>query len=188
MIDTGNTTGTCMTPPPPAAKGKAGEPCGATGQPACDTGLSCVGMGAMRTCQAQVAMAGAPCDAGRKTAPDCDGALYLSCNRTTAVCERQKLIKIDEPCNDLPDGSFGVCTAGSNCVRPRDPATNNRPPTGTCTADVGEGMPCARNVADGPGCTPSLRCVYDVMAAPMGHCRAQDLTMCSVPGADRGRD
>jgi hypothetical protein len=192
VLDASGTTGTCMSPAPPTVKGKVGEACGATGQPACDTGLTCVGTGAMRTCQAQLTTAGAPCDATRRKLPDCDGALYLSCNRTTAICEPQKLMKIGEPCNDLADGSFGVCTSGSACVRPRDPATNNRPAAGTCVADVTEGMPCARSAADGPGCAPSLRCVYDALGAPTGRCHAQDLTMCAAaapaPAPDAGRD
>jgi hypothetical protein len=183
QIPAGATVGTCMTPPPPAARAKAGEPCGGT-LPACDTGLACVGTGTMRTCQPQVAMAAAACDSTRKMAPDCDGAVFLSCNRTTSVCELEKLVDVGQPCADLTDGSFGVCKGGSACVRVVDPATAKRSATGTCIADVSDGMPCARAAADGPGCAAALRCVFDAVGAPMGRCRAQDLGQCG--GADAG--
>jgi hypothetical protein len=189
-IEAGNSSGTCMTPPPAAARGKAGDACGAAPLPACDTGLACVGTGATRTCQAQLNAIGAPCDASRKTAPDCEAALFLSCNRTTAVCERQKLVDVGQPCADLPDGSFAVCRGGAACVRPRDAATNARPAVGSCVADVGEGMPCARNAADGAGCAASLRCVYDAVGSATGRCHAQDLALCGATAApsDGGRD
>jgi hypothetical protein len=185
LIAAGSTVGSCMTPGPAAARGKAGEACGGT-LAACEAGLTCVGTGMMRTCQAQLTMAGAACDASHKMAADCDGALFLSCNRMTNVCERQKLIEGGQPCNDLPDGSFGVCKGGAACVRPRD-AANNRPAVGTCVADAGEGMPCARTAADGPGCAASLRCVFDAVGAPMGHCHVQDLAACGTTAPDAGR-
>jgi hypothetical protein len=187
QIPAGSGTGSCMTPGPAAPRGKAGEACGGT-LPACDTGLSCVGTGTMRTCQAQVTMAGAACDATRKAAPDCDGALFLWCNRMTNLCERQKLAESGQPCADLPDGSFALCKGGAACVRPRDPATGNRAAAGTCLADAGQGSPCARNAADGPGCAASLRCVFDAVGAPMGVCRVQDLAACGTATLDGGRD
>jgi hypothetical protein len=188
-IESGATSGSCMMAAPAAMRSKAGDPCGTAGQAACDTGLVCVGTGMARTCQAQRNVSGAPCDATRKMAPDCDGALFLSCNRMTSICERQKLVEVGQPCADLPDGSFAVCRSGANCVRPRDPTSNARPAAGTCVADVGENMPCARNAADGPGCAASLRCVYDAVGAPMGRCHAQDLALCGVTASpDGGRD
>ena len=172
---------TCEMPVPAAPKGKAGEACGGV-LPACDTGLTCVGTGTMKTCMAQLTTAAAPCDPTRKMLPDCESATnHLYCNKSTMTCEARKFVPAGQPCNELPDGSFAMCSGGANCVRPKDPTTMARPAAGTCAADVGPGQRCWRDGADGPGCAPPLRCVYDAVGAPSGTCLGQDYALCGKP-------
>jgi hypothetical protein len=156
---------TCQTAPPAVVRAKISEPCGGM-LPACDSGLVCVGTGMMRACAAVVATEGAPCDPARRMLADCDANLFLGCNRTTMLCEKRKLVDVGQPCNELPDGSNATCKGGANCVRL--PWPGSVPVTGTCTADVGVGQPCAAAAADGPGCQPSLRCVLDAPGAAHG--------------------
>jgi hypothetical protein len=181
---------TCMTPPAPPPHAEVDQACGTADLPACDTGLVCVGVAPMRVCKARLTTVGAACDPSRKTAPDCDPASYLWCNRMTMMCEREKLVDPGQPCNDLPDGSLGVCSGGSRCVW-----SGTRPVAGVCTPPVGENMRCFTKSADGPGCAPSLRCVLDSPAATAGYCRRQELSECTVPNPappvsspDAGRD
>jgi hypothetical protein len=170
----------CAPAMPAVAKAKAGDPCG-TGLPACDTDLTCVGTGTMKTCMAQVMTAGAPCDSTKKTLPDCNNdKVHLWCNPNTMMCEARKWNPIGMTCNELPDGSFAGCSGGANCVRAVD-ALGKRTTTGICIADATEGLPCYRNTADGPGCAVPLRCIYDVVNAPNGVCLAADTSMCSLP-------
>lgn len=177
---------TCMMPAPPPARARAGEPCGGM-LPACDLGLTCVGMGAMKTCMADVATAGAPCDPTHKMLPDCDtNTAHLWCNRVSMTCEPQKLAAVNQPCSLLADGSFAVCSGGTRCVRPKG-ADGNRPAQGTCTAAVGENATCFRSSSDGPGCATTLRCVYDAVGAPTGQCQSQATVDCSKrPAHDAG--
>jgi hypothetical protein len=167
------TSGACASPPATASVGQA---CGAPA-PDCQTNLYCVGTTA-RTCQAPVTATRAACDPSHRTASDCDATAFLWCNRVSLTCEGRKLVDVGAPCNELADGTFGVCRAGASCVRNRDPATGNRPVIGRCIADVGEGMPCGASTADGSGCLPSLRCVLDAPGAILGVCRGQDLASC----------
>jgi hypothetical protein len=179
----------CMMAGPAAVHARAGEACGGT-LPSCDTALACVGTGTMKTCVAQVATAGGACDPGKKLLPDCESATnHLYCNRTTLVCEARKFVAIGQPCNELADGSFAMCSAGGRCVRPKDALTGARPAEGTCVAEANAGQRCQRDASEGPQCQPPLRCVYDTVGAPAGTCLAQDDAMCGkVPGRDGGTD
>jgi len=172
----------CMMPLPPAAKAKLGEACGGM-LPGCDSGLTCVGMAMMKTCVADVVMAGAPCDPTHKMLPDCDSAtMHLYCNRTSLTCEPRKFAAAGQPCNDLADGGFAMCGAGARCVRPKD-ATGTRPAEGQCVSGVGENAPCFRDGSDGPACAVPLRCVYDAVGAPSGRCLVQEPAACGKPTA-----
>jgi hypothetical protein len=172
----------CMMPGPAAAKAKAGEACGGT-LPGCDTGLTCVGTGTMKTCMADVAVAGAPCDPTHKMLADCESStMHLYCNRVSLMCEARKFANPGQPCNDLLDGSFAMCAAGSRCVRPRD-AAGARPAQGLCTAGAAENARCYRDGNEGPGCAVPLRCVYDSIGAPTGTCLAQEPAQCGKPRA-----
>lgn len=168
----------CMMPGPAAAKAKAGEACGGT-LPGCDTGLTCVGMAMMKTCMADVTMPGAPCDPTHKMLADCDSSTqHLYCNRTGLTCELRKFAAAGQPCNDLADGSFAICSGGARCVRPKDATTGMRPAEGKCVAAAAENAPCYRDGADGPGCEVPLRCVFDAVGAPTGKCLAQEPAQC----------
>jgi hypothetical protein len=169
----------CAPPPMATPKAKLGEACGGT-FPACGTGLDCVGAAAtMKVCQTLVAMVGGACDASSKVAPDCDGALYLACNRTSHVCEKRNFADVGQPCNELADGSTAICRGGANCVRGKDPVSGKRPAQGTCVADVLDGEACFTSSADGPGCQPPLRCVLDAAGATTGKCRRNDDSACT---------
>jgi hypothetical protein len=177
----------CTTPPPAVPtppRAPADAPCMAAGD--CEAGLTCVGfmmnMGTvtmMGACKPINRMEGAPCDPRRLTAADCDTNYNLYCRATSMKCEKRILARPGEPCNSLMDGTSAVCAAGANCVRPLDPATNRRPAIGTCTADVGDGIPCYTDGNDGPGCQAPLRCVLDAPAATTGKCRKRDYDMCA---------
>jgi hypothetical protein len=170
----------CATAPVAAAKAKMGEACGGT-LPACGTGLGCVGaVATAKTCQALVNTVGAACDASSKTAADCDGTLYLSCNRLTHVCEKRVFADVGQACNELENGSTGICRGGANCVRAKDPVSGKRPGAGACIADVLAGEICFTNGADGPGCQPPLRCVLDAAGATTGKCRKNDDSLCGM--------
>jgi hypothetical protein len=167
----------CMMPGPAAAKAREGEACGGT-LPGCDTGLTCVGTAMMKTCMPDVMAAGNPCDPTHKMLADCDSTtMHLWCNRTSLTCEPRKFAAVGQPCNELPDGTFALCSAGARCVRPKD-ATGARPPQGTCVSGAAENAPCYRDGSDGPGCAVTLRCVYDAVGAATGKCLAQVPAAC----------
>jgi hypothetical protein len=176
----------CMMPGPAAAKARAGEACGGM-LPGCDAGLTCVGTGTMKTCMPDVMAAGNPCDPTHKMLSDCDSAtMHLWCNRTSLTCEPRKFAAAGQPCNELPDGSFALCSGGARCVRPKD-AAGTRPAQGTCVTGAAENGPCFRDASDGPGCAVTLRCVYDAVGAPSGHCQAQVPAACGkVTAHDAG--
>ena len=66
-------------------------------------------------------------------------------------------------------------------MRPKDPTTATRPAAGTCVAAASDNARCYRDGAEGPGCAPPLRCVYDAVGAATGTCLAQDYGMCGKP-------
>jgi hypothetical protein len=176
---------TCLMPAPAAVKAKAGEACGGM-LPGCDAGLTCVGTAAMKICTPDVTAAGAPCDPTHKMLADCDSAtLHLYCNRTALVCEPRAFAAAGQPCNDLPDGSFALCSGGARCVRPKD-AAGTRPAQGTCTTGALENAPCYRDAADGPACAVTLRCVYDTVGAPSGRCLLPVPAACGKVSHDAG--
>jgi hypothetical protein len=179
---TADGTGMACAPAVPAVpKLKVGEACGMPGQAGCDTALACVGVAPTKTCMAQVATEGAPCDPSKKMLPDCDNTtVHLWCNTATKLCEKRKWAPMGEPCNELPDGTFAGCSAGGNCVRAKD-ALGKRTTTGTCIKDAIENEPCYRDTADGPACAVPLRCIYDSVGASNGVCLSADYTMCSLP-------
>jgi hypothetical protein len=102
------------------------------------------------------------------------------------TCELRKFAAPGQPCNELGDGSFAMCSGGARCVRPKD-AAGMRPVQGTCTTGAAENAPCFRDGSEGPACAVTLRCVYATVGAPTGKCEVQVPAACGkVEAHDAG--
>ena len=131
----------------------------------CEAGFACVGTTAQPPvngiCMAEVATAGATCDAKRKTGPDCSGDAGLTCDGTTNVCVAQPLAAAGASCG-LVAGVVTRCTAGATCVLPTGSTM------GTCVAPAADGAAC--DPATGPTCLTPARCIPTTAGGTAGTC------------------
>ena len=111
----------------------------------CKQGDSCVG----GTCVMDGTAVGAMCDPMLTTAPACNAADGLTCDRSTHLCVTQPLAAAGQTCG-LVNSVAVACAAGADCVRPTGSAT------GTCIAPAPDGSACD---AAGPFCTFPAKCV-----------------------------
>jgi hypothetical protein len=155
----------------PQAEGKcaafvaAGSAC-LTGVAPCAAGLACVGDSTvtmtMGTCQAAAKALMAPCDAVRKTMPNCDGDLGLVCipsAKGTAIgtCQAIQLADAGAPCGilgSMPVTGYAECKAGAACIKATLASLG-----GTCVAPAADGAACDSDPTKGPTCLAPAKCV-----------------------------
>lgn len=152
----------CMVP------SGAGAACG-KGLAPCGTELSCIGATATKqgACTADATTVGAACDPKSETAPDCDKAKGLYCDKTTKKCAQAAVAQPGSPCGAV--GDLGtICTGGSVCIVPSGTKT------GTCTPLAKDGAACDTTL--GPTCLAPARCV--ITSGTAGTCQLPDATKC----------
>ena len=135
----------------------------------CAQGLACVG-GTTGTCMAEGETVGAACDVRRLTAPDCDAAAGLACDRSSNTCVMQPLAPAGATCGEITT-VFTACMSGATCVRAAGSTT------GTCIAPAADGAAC--DSVSGPGCLFPARCVPSAAGASAGTCQLPGSTTCS---------
>ncbi len=158
-------TNTCVTPP------KTGDSCDKTHP--CLHNLSCVGAtkSSSGTCQLQPTVAGANCDAKRKTLPDCDHGVGLYCNASPGRCVQVGFAAASgASCGTLTDGSVVACAAGASCIVPAGQSQ------GTCMKDAADDGVC--DTVIGPSCARPAHCVVTTQGGTSGKCRLLDGSFC----------
>ncbi len=177
-IPAGATTGKC------AALVSNGGSC-LTGANLCQAGLACVGdnetSATTGTCQPQANTVGAACDRSRKTAPNCDQELGLTCVPTAAAssvgtCKAMTLVGMGSTCGVLgsaPITGEALCNAGGLCVK-----ADSSDATGICLATAADGAPCNSDATIGPVCLPPARCVPPTASSTAGICVVPNAMNC----------
>jgi hypothetical protein len=130
-----------------------GDPCDNNTAP-CGADLSCLGNtgGAMGTCTAGSATAGATCSATM----GCDGTMGLVCTGTTTrTCTAISEGADGADCGSLPMGVFAGCAGGGLCYGAMGVALAGE--AGTCSAPAADGDAC--DILAGPPCLSPARCV-----------------------------
>ena len=126
----------------------------------CDVNLTCVGATttAMGTCQASIAVAGAPCDPTAQTGPVCAHNAGLYCNQTSRTCAAITYVLPGQSCS-----TFNGLYCQGHCAVPQGATT------GTCEARALDGQVC--DVTRGPFCLWPASCVSTTAGATSGTCQ-----------------
>jgi hypothetical protein len=144
---------TCSSAKVCAPFANVGTSCGPS-QP-CNDGLTCTNS----VCVAGASSLGAPCSS---VGAGCDPYKGLSCNAATSTCQNIVLAPAGEACGTVANQNQ-ICQAAT-CTH------------GTCVANAALGGAC--DLASGPSCRASARCVVTSDAGTRGTCQIAGATTC----------